>query len=128
MPQPQIGQFGLYPWRRGLDGDCYVHPDDIERFDSRHPISEVFEVAGRCGAFIILRNGDGQYRVKPDLFDSIPTPAHSFGDTVTVIKQQQKTTGTVCKIMWHIKRHACFYFIVVDGKQLKKRYWDEDMQ
>jgi hypothetical protein len=119
------GQWGLYSWfeEHGVE---LVHPNDRDSLRELIPHCKVFQVVSNDGAYLTLRQGDKRYRVSPDLFTLIAAPLRSFGQSVRVRKGGEVIRATVRDIMWHYKRAEPMYFLLANGKKLKKQYWGAD--
>ncbi|MBI5929808.1 MAG: hypothetical protein HY862_10895 [Chloroflexi bacterium] len=69
-----------------------------------------------------------QYRVKPDLYRIMPDIIpFKYGDMVRY-RAKPERTGTIAGFIYHAKRHEPFYFLMIEGKMAKKRYYAEDIE
>lgn len=122
-PTDYVGKWGLYPWF-AQDGLDMIAPADRIRFEQLQPYGKVFYCLAADEQYITLQYGDNTYRVSPRLFQPVPAPPFSFGETVQI-----KKTGTpaiIRDIHWHHKEATHIYYVEVDGKRKSKRYFAHD--
>ena len=123
------GRWGIYPWFVE-HGKELIHPDDWngfeEQFQKTASPAAVAQCVGASNGFLLLQYPSGVFRVKPDLFRIIPTPAFSFGEHVVVLKTPEKR-GVVYQIIWHYKENQPMYFVLYGGKRSKRRYRAEEL-
>jgi len=119
--------WGLYPWfpESGLD---LIHPEDLATVQTHSPYCVVCEVFGKEGQYLVLRYGQHRFRGKPQLFRSVPPPAFLVGQRVRTRAPRTVRTGVVCGIGWHYKRNEPSFFLDIDGKPLKSRYWAAELE
>lgn len=120
-----VFQWGLYQWfeESGVD---LVHPDDLDSFRRFLPNGKVFQCVGQHEEYLVLAYGNLHFRVKPSLFKPVPTPGRQFGETVNVKSKGDSLTGVVGDIIWHFQKAEPYYHVLVNGKKLKKQYWQND--
>ena len=126
MSDPVL-QWGLYQWF-GESGVDLVHPDDLEAFCRFLPNGKVFHCVGRYGEYLVMAYDDLRFRVKPSLFKPVPTPARQFGGTVGVKSKGEYFLGVIGDVIWHFQKAEPYYHVFVDGKKLKKQYWQTDFE
>ena len=119
-----IGSWGLCQWW-GEDNRL-IHPDDYDRLQQLVTPGKVCQCVGEDAGYLVLRYKSGRYRVNPSLFQSVPAPAKSFGESVSLKKGGQIISARICDIYWHFKRDQAYFFVCVNDKRLKKRYWRDD--
>ncbi len=73
-----------------------------------------------------MKYGEKVFQVRPQLYRIVKEPFYKVGDKVEII--EKSITGKIIDINWHTKDKASFYFIEIEGKRLKKRYWDCDLR
>lgn len=120
-----IGRFGLFPWSKE-DGMGHIHPDDRQAVIDLAPTGLVFECVSESRPYVVLRYGNQQIRVKPELFRPVENPKKRIGQEVVLKKDG--ALGTIVDIMWHYKENAHMYFLEINGKKKSKRYWAEDFE
>lgn len=59
-------------------------------------------------------------------FKTYKTPEFEWGDRVVVLDKNLE--GKICHFTWHFKNKEYFYFVEVNGKRLKKRYYRTDLR
>ena len=119
-----LGRWGLYPWWPE-DAPSLIHPDDLEALRAFFAYGKVFHCSGEDPPFITLVHGSHEFRVKPSLFQPVPTPAYTVGQSIQLTNGGQLLI-TECN--WHDKKNAPFFHITLDGKKKSKRYFEEDLR
>lgn len=122
-----MNTWGLYPWFRESGVDL-IHPDDLATVQANSPYCVVCEVVGEEGEYLVLNYGGRRFRGKPELFRSVPPPAFHVGQLVRTKTPRTRRTGLVRVIRWHYKRNEPSFFLEVDGKPLKSRYWSAELE
>jgi hypothetical protein len=117
-------KWGTYPWflEHGKDK---IHPDDMDNFKKETNNCKVFECVEECSQFITLKYGENQYRVKNDLFNEVPTPGFTFGQTVRLTETPGQD-AIITDIMWHYVNKEPYFLVKVDGKKKSKRFFKAD--
>lgn len=121
-----IGRWGRYPWfdEHGVE---MIHPDDLAAF---RPLvlsgAKMFQCVAADDQYLTIRYQDHRFRVKPNLFRSLPTPDKTWGAVVHLRKGEAILSGIVCDLMWHGEKQEPFYFVAVEGTRLQKRYFRAD--
>lgn len=59
-------------------------------------------------------------------FKAYQEPEFEWGDKVLILDKNLE--GTICHFTWHFKNKEYFYFVEVNGKRLKKRYYRTDLK
>lgn len=111
--------WGLYQCFQGTDDDM-IDVNDREKFFSLRPNGKVFYCVSMEGDKMVLKYGESEFRVKPELYRVVKEPQYKLGDEVEII--EKKLTGRVIAVNWHIKDNAPFYFVKTEGKKSSKRY------
>jgi hypothetical protein len=119
--------WGLYPWFEE-HGEEFVHPADVANFRQLSPYGKVFQRISADEPYIILRYGDRHFRVKPDLFQSVPAPSFGFGQQVSLKSGGKTIQGKISDIQWHHKDTKPFFHVSLECRPLKKRYWADDLR
>jgi len=123
-----VGHWGIYPAMVAF-GNGLVHPDDLDKVRKLTPGLRVFYCHSSQGNFLTLQYGNETYRVKPDNFTIVPSPSHSFGDTVKIMRSSGKTQDAIVEhIIWHSKKNTHYYLMAVEGKLLSRWFFEEDCQ
>ncbi len=122
-----MNRWGLYPWFRESGPDL-IHPDDLAIVHAHSPYCVVCEVVGEEGQYLILRYYEHQVRCKPQLFQSVPRPAFRVGQLVRTKAPRTERTGVVRGIGWHYKRNEPAFFLAIESKPLKSRYWADELE
>ena len=122
-----MNKWGLYPWFResGLD---LIHPADLAIVQAHSPYGVVCEAVGEEGQYLVVRYGEHQIRCKPQLFQSVPPPVFRVGQWVKTKAPRTGRTGVVYQIGWHFKRNEPSYFLAIENKPLKGRYWADELE
>jgi len=121
--------WGQYSCNLDLDKK-FVHPDfkDIN-------YSEVvsYNVICKCidydGTYITIKSkNETVMKVKPDLYEVVAKELpFDFNDKVRT-KTKSRTVGIIAEIGWHFKREEPLYYLLVDGKLKKTRYFAENLE
>ena len=56
---------------------------------------------------------------------------YNIGDRVKIIAKDSKTfgaTGNIKLVFYHFKARTYYYFIESNGKKLKRRYYEDDLE
>lgn len=78
------------------------------------------------GQLVVLFK-DERFLVDRSHFHVRPTPELVWGDRVRM--KDKAIEGLVVEICWHYKRQRYFYHVTtLDGRQLKKRYFPEELE
>ena len=120
-----VGTWGLYPWFP-TDDESLVMAADRARFRLLLPYGRVFQCIGQEQGFITIRYGEEAFRVKPNLFKNVASPAFSFGEKVRLAKRPE-VVGVVRDILWHHTQNAEMYFLEVGGKKKPSRYFADEL-
>ena len=118
--------WGVYPWFLE-DGIDKIHPDDLDNFKRESNNCKVFECLGEEHPFIIIKYGDKSFRVKNDVFRSVPAPKYHIGDRVELL-QNSVSNLVISDIMWHYEKKEHYYHISVNGKKKSKRYFEAEFR
>ena len=117
-------KWGLYPWFIE-DGVELIYPDDLEEFRKEASNCKVFKCIEE-GSYITLKYNDRLYRVKDNLFSSVPVPKFDFGQEVSIVKNKEKVIIT--DIMWHYKKQEHYYFLSCQNRKKSKRYFETELE
>lgn len=117
------GKWGVYPWviEQGTE---LIHHDDLEDFRKQASNCKVYQCVD-VSEYLTLKYQSRCYRVKAELFRTIPTPRFEFGQSVIIKKSGQK--AVVSDIMWHYDRQQHYYFLIVENKRKSKRYFESEL-
>ena len=121
--------WGLYPWHGQSEAERQlVHPQDLERLKALWPYCKVLERLGEATerGFILLRYAESVFRVRPELFQPVSTPAFDFGGEVRLRKDAERT-GVIVAIYWHYKQARPFFLLRLGMKRSLKRYFAEEL-
>lgn len=118
-------QWGLYFWLSTGNPEK-IHPDDLEKFKQVARNSRVFECLSTNEEYIALRYGGEVFRVKPESFHPISAPKYDFYQKVKI--KEKDMLGTIEDIYWHFDNAAHFYFVSVDGKKKRRRYYEDELE
>lgn len=114
-----IGQWGLF------EGPGIVTPDDVKIWQLLH--GKILYCRGVKDDELILTYRDVVIRGKPGTFKTIPPPDFYRGDGVT-IKQSPRKTARIREVNWHWDREEPMFWLYVDGKQVRRHYFKEELQ
>lgn len=116
-----VNTWGLFPWFQEYDKGL-IHPDDLYNFQPQN--SSVFFCIGIEDKYLVLQQGKYEYRVIPTNYKVIYPPKFSFGMEVLT------TNGDVAyieEIHWHHKDKRHIYLLIKDGRKLKRRFYEEEL-
>lgn len=131
-----------YIW--GAHISAAVHPDDLRQameaigtvFDGGTSSSTEGKVLGditQCeaadGEYVTVRLSEGncrRVRIKREEFHKLPAPPVVYGDRVRVTSKGKVVDATVERLCWHFKKSEYYFYVSVDGKRLKRQYWQEE--
>ena len=65
------------------------------------------------------------HRVKNDLFNEVPTPGFTFGQTVRLTETPGQD-AIITDIMWHYVNKEPYFLVKVNGKKKSKRFFKAD--
>lgn len=116
------GERGIYSWFEEHGADL-VHPADLEAWRALRPSGKVFRREGPGGEYIVLRYGEANFRVRPELFEPIDAPVVAMGRSVALKTGED---AAVLNIGYHHKRNEPMYQLTVAGRKKSKRYWNGD--
>ena len=69
--------------------------------------------------------GPPTFRVKPELFSSVPPQAFPIGTAVKIV--EKNIEGVVEHIFWHFRDERAFYLLRYNGKKHSRRYWESEL-
>jgi hypothetical protein len=118
---------GIYPWFPE-HGISLVHPDDLSSFSAIRPSGKVFEFVGDDQGYIVLKYGNENFRVKPDLYKPVTGVDFYIGDSVCVTSKVPEKYGVIVAVEWHFKGQKPIYYLQFDGKRSSRRYSKEELQ
>jgi phosphoribosyl-ATP pyrophosphohydrolase len=102
-----------------------IHPADrLPDMPDDYPYSGVMKHIGDNGEYFVLANGQKTIRVKSSVCRPIPTPEFDYGDFVRAFDKTERY-GIVTSIDWHYKYKCHAYWLTINGKWYKKRYFGE---
>ena len=118
-------QWIYYPWLINNDLDHLIHPDDFREM----------KISG-LGIALCLSQDDNYIKIKADnieirvkkegILKLLPEPSFKWNDKIELLKN--KKCGIIYNLIWHHKDEKYYYFVEIDGKQLKKRLNDSDLK
>jgi len=123
-------KYGFYPWWPE-DGDDWVHPEDVAAARDLIPSPRVWRRDGEHGAYGVLHYGELKLRVKPTLWQEVPSEGFEIGDWVEVLSRGQVNTprtGPIREIHWEPRVRALRYLIEENGQPVPKAYAAEDLR
>jgi hypothetical protein len=117
--------WGLYPWFEE-HGAHLVHGDDVDELRKLMPYGKVFLRTGSDqDGFITIAYGTRTFRVKPDLFRSIPPITFPIGTRVTI--RSKDGDAVVDEIQWHHRDAKPIYFVRRNDKRDSRRYSSDEL-
>ncbi|QIQ21406.1 DUF6960 family protein [Zophobihabitans entericus] len=122
------GTYGLYPWFPD-DDETLIHANDLQKvkaFSINGLYGYVFYCSDENADFIELSYGDFTFKVKPDLYSTIPSIQFHLGEHVAVIGVSEKK-GVIVSIKWHSKYSKPMYFLSFNGRKSSRRYFDTEL-
>ena len=116
---------------RPEDGIQVFHPEerngDWRELTQRY-VEKIFFCSGYTDdGYLILHEREKQYRVKPDIYQTVPTPTFRYGDVLRE-KANSERTGQVYYIGWHFKHKREYYLLNINGKHSTKRVFSDDLE
>lgn len=121
-----IGSYGLL--RLASPAPDYVDSDEEAYARIQMRENRVYRVVSEDGSYLTVQYGELEFRVWPDAFRPVASPAFDVGDVVAFEKGGQEVSGVIKEIGWHYKRDEHIFLIERDGRLLKKRYWSHDLR
>ena len=120
-----LGQWGLAPWFEETGPDL-VHAEDLDAFRQLLPYGKLFKCVADDVQYLTIQYAKETFRIKPQLFRVVPEPRKKIGDEVRVKVGEVTKMATVYDVNWHFQKGQPFFFLIIDGKSQRKRYWTED--
>jgi hypothetical protein len=126
FPEPTRGplntepRYGYYPWWP-VDGDNWVHPEDIERTRALIPSLRVWRRQGIRGPFVLLHYGPLRLRVRPTLWIEVSSEGLEVGDWVEVCSRMMRNTYRIARIgemIWDERARSIRYQVHQRGQLL----------
>jgi hypothetical protein len=121
-----IGKYGTTLWKPPLD------PEDAKWYNGGGPD----HLAGNQGLIgkVIADDGDVLTVYSPERtmrfskkdFKVYETPSLTWGEKVEIVDKGLE--GEICDFNWHYNNGEYYYFVSVNGKRLKKRYFISELK
>jgi hypothetical protein len=119
-----LGTWGIYPWfmEHGIE---MIHPEDADNFKRETASNcKVFECISESTEYITLKYNDKQFRLRSDLFKTLPAPKFNFGQSVKT--KVNDIEVIITDILWHYDKEEYYYFVSAAGKKKSKRYYEHE--
>jgi len=104
-------------------GAKLVAPEDVDAFTGLSPAGKVFYCIGIQGEWLVLQCGTNTYRVRPDVFRPVATPAFEVGQRVVASEK----LGIIEHVKWHFKNEVPIYLLTFGGKLSSRRYAEAEL-
>ncbi len=122
-------KFGVYPgWP--LDGDDWIHPNDIELAVKLIPGRRIFLRIDLDDVYWLIGYGDHSLRVKPTMWLEVPDPHFEVGDQVEVksnMGKRRARIATVNNVFWNQPKQRAEFQLRMFGKPVPKIYFVDDL-
>lgn len=119
-----VGKYGSTLWEPPID------EEDAKWYNGGNGIQGqqglVGEVIQDDGDVLTMFCGNRTMRFYKKDFKVYQTPEFTWGDKVRILDKNLE--GMICDFTWHFKNKEYFYFVEVNGKRLKKRYYRTDLR
>lgn len=125
MPKKNLA-FGLYSWFPGY-GYSHIHPANRREFEGLEPHNKVFEKIGELNDWLLLRYADEEFKVRPDLFVSIPKLPFTFGEWVKPANQPAGPVAEIMDIYWSVSEDVAFFSLRQGKRKLEGVYRQEHL-
>jgi hypothetical protein len=102
-----------------------VHPEDLSRYATLVSNHRVFRLLGNEDGWRIIQYADSTFRVRPDEIRLVSAPLYNIGETVYIVGKN--AAGKIKDIYWHFKDERPMYFLEIDNKLQRRRYYDTDL-
>jgi uncharacterized protein DUF6960 len=119
--------WGRYPWHPS-HGEELIYPDDRNDNLEENLMRKVLYCSGVTDdGYLILHDAYQTYRVRPRIYQTVPTPIFKYHDTVKD-RENSERIGTIRNIGWHQKYNKEYYNLSINGRDSTKRYFAEDLE
>jgi hypothetical protein len=121
-----IGKYGAVLWKTPID------PSDAEWYNGNPakglPDHQclVCRVIADDGDVLTVYSPERAMKFFKKDFTVYETPALTWGDKVSIL--DKGIQAEVVHISWHFNNHEYFYFVSVNDKRLKKRYFISELK
>ena len=117
--------FGCFDW-----GPRLFHPDDVHLKDRMLACGAICFFEAIEGEYWALRFGSLRVRLRAELVGAgpMPTPPFLYEETVRVKPHRTVRVGRIRSIGRHHKRKAWLFWIESDGKRVKNRYFEDELE
>jgi hypothetical protein len=107
----------------------YLHPQTEKIVNSLHLSDFVFQCIGKNGNFLMLKSSEVELVVKSEVFRIMPQePKFKPLEIVKFYNSKNLLEfGMIKNINWHNKENKHIYFLEVNGKLKRRRYFAEDL-
>lgn len=96
----------------GRSHEDYIHPDDLADYGNYPLDIRVFHCLNSQSGYLTMRYDRETFRIKPEIFDEIPTPHFNFGESIYVRRKNGDIEKTsVAHITWHYKKSVPIYSV-----------------
>ena len=122
-------KYGVYPWWP-VNGDGWLHPEDVATARQMIPSYRVFRRDGRSGSFGVLHYGPIRLRVRPTLWLEVRPEGFEIGDWVEVKSRGMKNTpwtGRIREMRFDPWSKRIQYQLRVRDMPIETRYHAEDL-
>ncbi|MFC6996256.1 DUF6960 family protein [Rufibacter roseus] len=126
MPKKSL-EFGLYPWLPG-HGYSLIHPANRREFELLEPYNKVFEKIDEINGWLLLRYSDEEFKVRPDMFTTIPKLPFTFGEWVRPASQPTGPVAEIMDIYWSVSDDAPFFALRQGKRKLDGVYRQEQLR
>lgn len=125
--EPKYGYFPRWP----ENGDQWLNPEDAPLARQVLPSLRVWRREGQEDGYHILRYGRLALRVRPALWQEVPTPRFHIGDMVEVrtrLMKNEPRTGAVREVIWDERQSQHVYQIEEQGAPVDDHYSAADLK
>jgi hypothetical protein len=123
-------KYGYFPWWP-VNGNDWVHPEDVAAARSMIPSGRIYRRDGVSGPYVVLHYGQLRLRVRRTLWCEVEPEGFEMGDWVEVCSRGLRNTprtGTIREIVWDEQARAIRYQILEGDRPIENLYAADDLQ
>lgn len=119
-----VGKYGSTLWEPPVD------EEDAKWYNGGNGMGGHQGLVGKViaddGTILTMFCGDRTMRFRKKDFEIYPDPDFTWGDKVLILSKGLQ--GKIIDFTWHFNRKEDFYFVEVNGKKIKTRYFKTDLK
>ena len=123
-------RYGYYPWWP-LDGDVWIHPEDVAIARRMIPSRRIWRRDGESGQYVVLHYGDVRLRVLPTLWKEVRGEGLEVGDWVEVLSRMGRNKYRISRlreIVWDERTRAIRYQVEDHRQPIATSYTRDDLR